>query len=255
MSASAIYTGSVRHRRFAPAAHAFTYDLFMMYLDLSELPSLFKGRLLWSGDRPSFAWFRRRDHLGDPRIPLDAAVRDLVESTGAARPDGPIGLLTNLRYGGHCFNPISLYYCWNRDSPIIAAMVVEVHNTPWGERRAYVLPRTDDIGSAGHSRFRFDKELHVSPLLPMSLQYDLRSTIPGDRLAVHINVDQSDIRVFDATLVLRRRPIHARNLAYVLVRYPLMTVQVVARIHWQALRLWAKGVPFHRRPRGPRRID
>ena len=102
---SAIYHGWLRHRRHAPRLHAFRYRLFLMYLDLAELDTVFRGRWLWSTRRTALARFDRADHLGDPDVPLERAVRDLVESRGGRRPAGPIRLLPHLRYFGHCFNP------------------------------------------------------------------------------------------------------------------------------------------------------
>lgn len=139
---SAIYKGQVRHRRFAPAHHQFEYGLFMMYLDLDELPGLFDRYWLWSARRYAPAWFRRSDYHGDGRKPLDAAIRELVAERTQLRLAGPIRILTHLRYFGHTFNPISLYYCFDEKDTRVDAVVAEVTNTPWGERHCYVLPST-----------------------------------------------------------------------------------------------------------------
>ena len=160
---SCIYEGLVRHRRHEPVTHEFSYRLFMMYLDLDELPTLFARRWLWSASRRSWAWFNRCDYLGDPRVPLADAVRELVELETGDRPLGPIRLLTHLRYGGHVFNPISLYFChdlWGE----IEAVVAEVSNTPWRERICYVLGRADAVRRGARLSFHFDKRLHVSPI-------------------------------------------------------------------------------------------
>jgi DUF1365 family protein len=114
--------------------------MFMVLLDLDELPRCFDGRLLWSARRPALAWFRRADYLGDPGTPLARAVRELVAERTGTRPEGPIRLLTHLRYFGHCFNPVSFYYCYDRDGERVQAVVAHVTNTPWGERHAYVMP-------------------------------------------------------------------------------------------------------------------
>ncbi|NTV34670.1 MAG: DUF1365 domain-containing protein, partial [Deltaproteobacteria bacterium] len=108
---SAIYEGKVRHRRFNPVQNSFYYRLFLMYVDLSELPTLFEDRWLWSSREVNLAYLRRRDHLGDPLVPLERAARDLVEKETGKRPSGPIRLLTHFRYFGHCFNPVSFYFC------------------------------------------------------------------------------------------------------------------------------------------------
>ena len=127
---SAIYHGSLRHRRFAPRPHVFGYPLFMVYLDLAELDTVFKGHWLWSTRRAAPARFVRADHLGDPAQPLDQAVRDLVESRGGQRPLGPIRLLTHLRYFGYAFNPVSFYYCFDAAGERVECIVAEVNNTP-----------------------------------------------------------------------------------------------------------------------------
>lgn len=251
---SALYIGSVRHRRFSPMRHAFRYRIFQLCLDLSELDDVFRGRWLWSARRPALAWFRRADHLGDPAVPLDAAVRDLVAATGAPRPKGPIRLLTHLRYFGYCMNPVSFYYCFDEDGRTVQTVVAEVHNTPWGERHCYVLdgsglPRPSATGT---QRFDLQKAFHVSPFMPMDLDYTWRFSAPGDRLTVHMLNRQGGQPLFDATLRLRRRPITGASLAGVLLAYPFMTAQVIAAIYWQALRLWWKGAPFHPHPRARR---
>ncbi len=248
---SAIYHGSLRHRRFAPRAHAFRYRLFLVYLDLAELDVVFRGRWLWSTRRTALARFDRADHLGDPAVPLDLAVRDLVEQRTGRRPAGPIRLLTHLRYFGHCFNPVSFYYCYDVDGTGIETVVAEVNNTPWGERHCYVLSNPSVAIAGKHGRYRSDKALHVSPFMPMDLAYDWGFSAPGERLNVHMALQEtgsSCAKIFDATLRLERAPITAMRLAGALMRFPLMTVQVVAAIHWQALKLWFKRVPVHTHP-------
>lgn len=241
---SALYEGTLRHRRLAPVAHEFEYPVTLAWLDLSELGEVFRGRWLWSTSRPSFAWFRRGDYLGDPAVPLDRAVRDHVEEALGWRPDGPIRLLTQLRTFGHSFNPVSFYYCYEASGGRVEALVAEITNTPWGERHAYAMRRPE----GGKLRFRFAKRFHVSPFMPMDQGYDWRFSEPGPRLAVHMANLRSGARVFDATLRLRRREIGAASLAATLARHPFASLRVLAAIYWQALRLWAKGVPFHSHP-------
>lgn len=244
--ASAVYTGSVRHRRFRPVRHAFTYGLFMMYLDLDELPGLFDRRWLWSVRHPAPARFRRRDHLGDPERDLASEVRRLVGAAVGRAPVGPIRLLTHLRYFGYGFNPVSLYYLFDGADERVEAIVAEVNNTPWGERHCYVLP--GEVSPSRVGRYRFDKEFHVSPFMPMDLEYDWRVSMPGERLAVHIENRRGEEPLFDATLLLERREIGTASLASCLLRFPFMTARVVSAIHWQAARLWWKKAPFHPHP-------
>lgn len=248
MMQSCLYEGWVRHRRYAPRRHAFRYPLFMLWLDLAELDRVFAGRWLWSARRPNLAWFRRADHLGDPALPLDEAVRAEVQRQTGRRPTGPIRLLTHPRYFGYGFNPISFYYCYDTDGETLEAVVGEVTNTPWQERRIYALDMSDNLGRPQRPEFRFAKTLHVSPFLPMDMDYHWRLNLPGERLVVHMDDLLGEATVLDATLVLARREITAASLARVLWRYPLLTAQVVFDIHWQALRLWLKGVPVHAHP-------
>ena len=157
---SALYEGTIRHRRFAPVEHSFSYTMFMAYLDLAELDVAFRGRWLWSASRPALARFRREDHLGDRAIPLDRCVRDLVEAKTGRRPEGPIRLLTHLAYYGWCFNPVSFFYCFDRAGLNVEFIVSEVSNTPWLERHCYVHDRRDSPGEVFHARMK--KEFHVS---------------------------------------------------------------------------------------------
>jgi len=245
-----VYEGWVRHRREAPVRHEFRYRVFQLYLDLDRAHEALDPYLLWSARRPAFAWLRRSDHHGDPSVSLADATRDLVEARTGSRPGGPVRLLTHLRYCGYVMNPVSIFYCWDEADRHLQAIVAEVHNTPWGERHCYVLepevPKEDERAST--MRFRFPKEFHVSPFMGMDQAYDWRFGLPGARLMVHMENLEGGCRIFDATMVLRRQSLSAANLRRVLIRYPLMTVQVITAIYWQALRLWWRRCPFHPHP-------
>jgi len=250
---SALYFGTIWHRRLTPVAHAFRYRAFLVYLDLGELPEVFRGRWLWSTGRPAPAWFRRADHLGDPSRPLDEAVRELVAAHSGFRPAGPVCLLTHLRYWGYCMNPVSFYYCHSADGARVEAIVAEVNNTPWGERHCYVLDCRSSTEGEGGWTFRTPKEFHVSPFMPMEMDYVWRLTPPGSRLVVHMENHMAGQQVFEATLSLQRRPIATRTLAGALLRHPFMTGTVIAGIYWQALKLWLKRAPHHPHPGSTRK--
>lgn len=249
---SAVYTGWVRHRRHAPVRNAFRYRLYMLYVDLAELPRLFRRIPLWSLGRRNLARFRRADYMGDPRTPLEEAVRDLVEARTGRRPAGPIRMLTQVRTFGYVFNPVTFYYCFDAAGERVETIVTDITNTPWGERFAYVHTRADDQGRRRRKRYRFPKAFHVSPFMRMAQDYDWSFVDPGERIFVHMESRQDAQRMLDATLALRRRPWGARALHRVLLTHPLMTFKVIAAIYWQALRLWWKRCPFvpHPRTRG-----
>jgi DUF1365 family protein len=245
---SAIYSGWIRHRRRHDRAQFYRHRIFMCWLDLAELPGLFRGRQWWRREAPAPASFRRADYLGDPRVPLDQAGRDLVERRTGARPTGPIRLLTHLRYLGACFNPVSFYYCYAADGATLDTVVAEITNTPWKERHAYVLPVDRSTRRGIAYEWGFAKAFHVSPFLPMQRDYRWRFEAPGESLRVHMEVLKDGAPDFDATLVLEREPLDAAGLSRALWGFPLMTARVVAAIHWQALLIWLKRNPVYDHP-------
>jgi DUF1365 family protein len=253
VSASAVYEGWVRHRRFEPVEHSFRYRFFLMYLDLAELPGALDPYPLYSARRPAPARFRRADFMGDPRQPLHECARDAVEAQTGARPTGPVRLLTGLRYLGHSFNPVSFYYCFDPAGERVEAVVADVENIPWGERRAYVIARGERGGRVLADEL--DKTLHVSPLMGMDQTYAFRASEPGERLAVHIGSRPREGKAgksFDATLSLRRRELSRPLMTGLLARYPAMSLQVVAKIYAQSLRLKLKGARYFPHPEGSR---
>ena len=257
---SCLYIGNLAHRRFAPRAHAFRYRIFMMYLDLAELDAGFRGRWLWSVGRPNLAWLRRQDYLGDPGLPLEEAVRRRVAEATGQRPAGPIRMLTHLRLFGYCFNPLTVYYCFDAADRSPQAVVAEITNTPWKERHSYVLTRAATGATAAESwspahgpvpgelRGRFAKAFHVSPFMEMDLEYAWRFGAPGDELEIYMANRKVGRTIFDAHLDMRRSEISAASLARALLRCPPMTIKVHAGIYWQALRLRLKRIPVHAHP-------
>ncbi len=246
---SGLYVGWVRHRRLRPVLHQFRYPVFMVYLDLAELPALFRGRWFWSTRHPTWAWFRRGDYLGEPSQPLEVSVRALVAARTGHTPAGPIRVLTHLRYLGVLFSPLSLYYCFDASGQHVEAVVAEVSNTPWGERHCYVLMTSARDRDRATQRHAHRKEFHVSPFMPMDVVYRWRLSTPGQRLLVHIENHREAAKLFDATLLLSRRPLSRAELRRALLLFPAMTVKVLAAIYWEALRLWLKGCRFIPHPR------
>jgi uncharacterized protein len=250
VTASCLYAGTIRHRRVAPSRQ-FTHRLTLAYVDLDELPSLLGGRLLARG--PGALRFRRRDYLGPVSVPLDLAVRDRVAELSGHRPAGPIRLLTQLRSFGLCFNPVSFYYCFDRDErgEFVHSVLAEVTNTPWGERHSYLL--SDRAPDSAVLRGRFAKELHVSPFMAMDHVYEARATQPGPTLSVHIQSQRDGAAVFDATLALRRSALTRGAVARMTARHPVSTVRVLALIYGHALGLKLAGAGVHPHPKAAAR--
>ena len=243
---SCIYKGQVSHRRFHPVRHDFRYSLFMMYVDLAELDTLFDPYWFWSAHRAAPARFRRSDHCGDATVPLDRTVRDLVESQAGVRPAGPIRLLTHFSYFGYNFNPMSAYYCFDQGEKL-EAVVLEVSNMPWRQMHPYVLTDGRPIANNG-LRYEFAKTFHVSPFMPLDMHYVCKLAPPGERLALALENWRDGARRFDAHLSFERQPISSASLARVLATDPLATLRVTSLIHWQALKLWRKRAPVYDRP-------
>jgi uncharacterized protein len=233
MSASAIYEGSVMHRRVTPKHHQFRYRVFALLLDLDELPALHRKLKLFGWNKGAFASFHDRDH-GDGKY-LRAWLDTQLAQAGIVA-EGPKRVLCYPRIFGYVFNPLSVWFCYDRTNTL-AATIYEVHNTH-GERHAYVL-RADDTQTC-------DKDFYVSPFLSMDCRYSFHIKAPGDDVAIAIAETEGGQPVLHAVFSGERRPLTDRALASALLRHPLMTVKIIAAIHFEALRLWLKGVRVHR---------
>ncbi len=240
-TASCIYEGTIQHRRLE-LRREFQHRIALFLIDLEELPRLLAGRFVRPA--PGLLRFRRRDYLGPESAPLDAAVRDTVRAVIGRRPEGPIRLLTQLRSFGHCFNPVTFYYCLDRTGQRVEAVLAEVTNTPWGERHSYVI-----AGESGE----VVKALHVSPFMGMDHRYFMQAGMPGQRLSVHIESRRESVPSFDATLALRRVELTRASAARVTRRYPLASARVLALIYGHALGLKLAGASVYPHP-GPHHV-
>ncbi len=245
---SAIYKGKLKHRRFFPKRHEFTYSSTMFYIDLDELNQLFDRVPGWSLEKWNIGCFRRSDYLGNPQEPLINAVREKALDMAGFCPDGPVRMLTNLRIFGFCFNPVTFYYLFNRDQLHPALILAEVNNTPWNERHVYLVQCNSQ---SGKTDCNFAKAFHVSPFNPLRMEYRWVSTTPGKNILVHMenhvaSCDQAESQLhMDATLRLIRHDWSANLLRNILWLQPWAAIKVPAAIYWQAMKLWFKGAPIY----------
>jgi len=246
----ALYTGTLRHRRFAPARHEFTYPLFLAFLDVDRLAELMRVSPFTSYNRFNWAEFADRDHLGEPALPLRQRLATDAARQGLELPEGPVYVLTHLRYLGYNFNPISLYYCCNRGGGV--EMILAEVNSTFGEQHNYWLTAANRVAAPGAAVYRCAKQMHVSPFMPMQLEYRFVLPEPGRALIAHMETLEDGRSFFDATLRLTRQPWSAATIHRTLLRFPWVTGKVMAAIHWEALKLYCKRVPFFPHP-GPRR--
>lgn len=244
---SALYVGSVMHRRIYPRPHRFRYRAFWLLLDLDELAGL-SGRLRWlSHNRPNLFSLYDTDHGDGSATPLRTQVERQLAEAEIELAGGQIQLLCMPRTLGYCFNPLSIFFCYRPDGGLAAA-VYQVHNT-FGDRHSYVI-RVEDDGCTVHQSCR--KRFFVSPFLDMDLRYDFRISRPDERIAVAIRAGSFGKQpILNAVLAGTRRNLTDRNLLWAFLKIPAITIKVMAAIHWEALRLWTKGVRLHRRPSTP----
>lgn len=245
MQPDQIATGRVWHRRHEPRSHAFAYQIWLTLLDVDNIDARFRQSRFWSSGRFNLVTFRRNDYLEPHDLDLGEAVRRSVEQELSFRPAGRIRMLTHLRQWGTCFNPVTFYFCCD-DEGGLQAIVADVHNTPWNQRHAYVL---DARGQSGPEfRFEFDKKFHVSPFLPMDMQYDWRFRYEPDSIGVHMRVMREDTECFGTGMRLVLQELTPRLMVKMPLKFPFMTLRVMSAIYYQALRLWTKRIPFFSHP-------
>lgn len=241
---SALYAGTVTHQRLRPRRHRLAYRVFSLLVDLDELPSLDRRLKLFGHNRAALFSVYDRDHGDGGGTPLREFLERQLAAAGIDAAGGSIRMLCYPRILGYAFNPLTVYFCHDRDGAL-AAILYEVSNT-FSERHLYVLPAAEADGVVRHS---CRKEFFVSPFMPMDCRYAFRIRPPGEKLTVSIAEQDGEGPLLAAVFTGRRRPLTDGGLARALFTYPLMTFKVIAGIHWEALRLWLKGVPvFAHRP-------
>jgi uncharacterized protein len=244
---SAICFGTIRHRRFEPRRHDFSYPLFMVLADIDRVPELTKISRFLSYNRFNWATFDERDHFGNPRLGLRERLEIDAAAQGVDLPDGQIFLLTHLRYLGYSFNPVSFFYCYDR-AESLQAILAEVNNT-FGDAENYWLSAKNAWQAKRFYRYRETKRMHVSPFNKMGLDYTFVFSDPREgKFFAHMNTLDDGRANFDATLKLDRHAWTGATLHRALLRHPWMTAKVIAAIHWEALKLYLKGNPFYPDP-------
>ncbi|RJG48136.1 DUF1365 domain-containing protein [Motilimonas pumila] len=231
---SCIYTGVVRHRRFAVAKHEFSYKMFLLALDLDELPALQQASRWFKVNRFAPLSFRCSDYLTGKASLTRQDIWEKVSQLGGAPLDGKVIFIGQMRCFGIYFSPINMYYCYKNDDELVY-LLAEVSNTPWNQRHYYLI----DIENQPVS----DKDFHVSPFMDLAMKYHWRIKAPGKQLSLHIE-NHNDTKVFDASLNMQRTALNNDNLRRSILSIPAMTVKTVCGIYWQALKLYLKKVPY-----------
>ncbi|MBB4265833.1 DUF1365 domain-containing protein [Roseospira visakhapatnamensis] len=249
--ASALYRGAVMHRRLRPRRHRLDYRVFSALLDLDDLPDMSR-RLRWfAHNRFAPVSFHDRDHGPGDGAPLRPWVEAELARAGLDLGGGPIRVLCYPRLWGYVFNPLTVYFCHHPDGRL-GAVLHEVNNT-FGDRHCYLIPVADADGHAPVVRQTCDKRMYVSPFMEMETTYHFRIRPPAETVSVVIRQTDAEGTILVASFTGDRAPLTDRALAAAVARHPLMTVKVMAGIHWEALKLFAKGMRL--RPRGTAPAD
>lgn len=251
--AALLYAGRVMHQRMKPIGHRFSYDVFSLMVDLDRLDEASRLSTVFSVNRRNLLSFHEKDHAGDADMPLRAYIDRMLQDAGVEVPPARVLLVCYPRILGVVFNPLAVYYAYDENDCLIA-LVYEVRNT-FGERHTYVCPiGPEDISEAG-VRQQCDKIFHVSPFIPMAMRYQFRMLPPGCEIRWRILETDSDGPLLAATFSGVQVPLKTGQILRLVARIPHLTFKIVAGIHWEALKLWIKGIRYISRPEAPARIS
>lgn len=247
---SAIYSGTVVHARHRPKQHRLRYRVFSLLLDLDELPSLSKRLKLFGHNRAALFSFYDQDHGTGEKTSLRPWVEERLKEAGIEERPQHIRVLCYPRIIGYVFNPLTVYFCVDRDGNLLA-LLYEVCNT-FHERHTYIIPAGNRV--EGSIRHACEKAMYVSPFIPMDCTYEFDILPPGERVKVAINERDAEGDLLFASFTGQRSELSDGGLARAFLAYPLMTMKIMAGIHWEALRLFLKGVPVFRHKPAANRV-
>lgn len=242
---NAIYEGSLRHSRSKPKKHTFEYRVRLLYMDLDNVETMFSDNFFWSYNKLNVGCFLRSDYFGNKKTSLKKSIQDEIRKELNFNHHGKVYLLTSPRYFGYCFNPVSFYYCFNTKNKL-EVIVSHITNTPWNENHAYVHDCRNL--KTPIKTFEFRKNFHVSPFMPMDIQYRWSFKEPGDKIEVSMNNIHDKEFIFNASMQLQKKPLTKQSLNFLLFRFPPETFKTIVSIYWQALCLKIKGITFFPHP-------
>ncbi|MDC0182600.1 DUF1365 domain-containing protein [Nitrosomonadales bacterium] len=240
-----IYKGTISHTRHLPKKHQFKYSICMLYVDLEQIETAFDKNFFWSYNKMNLASFNEADYYKIGNQKVFTSIKKLIKKRINTKVDGKIYLLTNAKYFGYCFNPVSFYYCFNKLNKLIV-IVSHITNTPWNEKYAYVHDCRNIKNGA--KKFKLDKEFHVSPFMPMDINYKWTFTEPKDFLYVSMDNYQKNEFNFNATLKLTKKAWTPWALNRLLLKFPPSSLKTIFTIYWNAFILLIKKIPFYPHP-------